>query len=128
MRAKMSSLRLVSVSTRRQLLTGIAIALGGVAAETVIWGQTQTPMKEAQSTEANKFRTSLHQEIAFKASPKRLYDVLLGSDQFAAFTGMPATIDPKAGGAFSTFGGLVVGRNVETLPSQRIVQAWRPSH
>ncbi|MGC2769372.1 MAG: SRPBCC domain-containing protein [Candidatus Acidiferrum sp.] len=41
---------------------------------------------------------------------------------------MPADIDPKAGGAFSMFGGLIVGRNVELLPNKRIVQAWRPSH
>ena len=26
------------------------------------------------------------------------------------------------------FGGLIVGRNVELIPNQRIVQAWRPTH
>jgi len=26
------------------------------------------------------------------------------------------------------FGGLVVGRNVELVPNQIIVQAWRPTH
>lgn len=26
------------------------------------------------------------------------------------------------------FGGLIVGRNVELVPTQRIVQAWRPTH
>ena len=26
------------------------------------------------------------------------------------------------------FGGLIVGRNVELIASQRIVQAWRPTH
>jgi len=41
---------------------------------------------------------------------------------------MPATIDSKAGGAFTTFGGLVVGRNVELIRAQGIVQAWRPTH
>ena len=38
------------------------------------------------------------------------------------------TIDPLAGGAFSMFGGLIVGRNVELVTNQRIVQAWRPTH
>lgn len=47
---------------------------------------------------------------------------------FAALTGMPAGIDPNPGGAFKTFGGLIVGRNIELLPNQRIVQAWRPTH
>jgi activator of HSP90 ATPase len=26
------------------------------------------------------------------------------------------------------FGGQIVGRNVELVPGQRIVQAWRPTH
>jgi activator of HSP90 ATPase len=53
--------------------------------------------------------------------------MLLDSQQFAAFTGMPATIDPYAGGAFSMFGGLIVGRNIELVADTRIVQAWRPA-
>ena len=73
-------------------------------------------------------RTSLHQEAEFKANPQRIYEVLLDSKQFAACTGMPAEIDPKAGGAFSMFGGMIVGRNVELVPYERIVQAWRPTH
>jgi activator of HSP90 ATPase len=40
---------------------------------------------------------------------------------------MPAEIDPKVGGALSMFGGLILGRNVELVPNQRIVQAWRPA-
>ena len=84
-------------------------------------------MKEAPSTAANKARTFLHQEVDFKASPQRIYEIFLDSKQFAACTGMPATIDATAGGAFSTFGGLIEGRNIELIPNQRIVQAWRPT-
>jgi activator of HSP90 ATPase len=32
------------------------------------------------------------------------------------------------GGAFSTFGGLIVGRQIELVPDTRIVQAWRPAY
>ena len=60
--------------------------------------------------------------------PQRIYEVLLDAKQFAAFTGMPAEIDAKPGGAFSMFGGQIVGRNVELVANQRIVQAWRPTH
>ena len=70
--------------------------------------------------------TSLHQEIEVAAPPARVYAALISSKDFAAFTGMPATIEPTAGGHISLFGGLVDGRNVELVPSQRIVQAWRP--
>jgi len=70
-------------------------------------------------------RTSLHQEAAFKSAPARLYAALLSSKDFTAFSGLPATIDPAAGGAFSLFGGQIVGRNIELVPDRRIVQAWR---
>jgi activator of HSP90 ATPase len=115
--------------TRRQAIAGAAIALGSVTASSAVWASAQQPaMKETPSTAANQARTSLHQEIDFKASPQRVYDVLLDSKQFAAFTGMPAVIDAKEGGAFSMFGGMIVGRNVELVAQQRIVQAWRPAN
>jgi activator of HSP90 ATPase len=82
-------------------------------------------MKQTPSTAANQTRTSLHQEIELKATPQHVYEILLDSKQFAAFTGMPAEINPKTGGALSLFGGMILGRNVELILNQRIVQAWR---
>jgi activator of HSP90 ATPase len=112
--------------SRRQMISQTAIALGGFAAVAHAAGQSQPPpMKEAASRPENHARTFLHQEVEFKASPQRIYEILLDSRQFAAFTGMPAEIDPKEGGALKIFGGLVVARNVELIPDQRIVQAWR---
>jgi activator of HSP90 ATPase len=117
-------------STRRQMITSVAaVALGGLTASRNIGAQAQQQNpKDAASTAANEARTSLHQEIELKASPQRIYEILLDSKQFAAFTGMPATIDTAAGGTFTMFGGMIVGRNVELIPGQRIVQAWRPTH
>jgi activator of HSP90 ATPase len=120
---RMTVAPLVAVSTRRQAITGFAVALIAGLAEA-----QQPPMKEQPATEANKMRTSLHLAEDFQVAPQRIYDALLDSKQFAAFSGMPAEIDPKAGGAFTMFGGLVVGRNVELVPNQIIVQAWRPTH
>jgi activator of HSP90 ATPase len=113
-------------STRRQVIVGVAVAFGGLAACWNVWASAQESMKEPASSAKDRTRTSLHQEIALKAIPQRIYDMLLDSKQFAAFSGMPATIDPKAGGAFSMFGGMIAGRNVELIPGQLIVQAWRP--
>jgi len=118
---------LVRTPTRRQVIAGVAMAFGTLAGSK-LWAKTQQQMQEAPITAANRMRTFLHQEVTFKASPQHIYEILLDSKQFAAVTGMPAEIDPKAGGAFSTFGNLIVGRNVELLPNQRIVQAWRPTH
>lgn len=116
-------------TTRRQMIAGVAFAFGSLGAGSRIFGKTQQQaMKETPSTAANAKRTSLHLEIDYKVKPERIYEALLDSKQFAAFSGMPAEIDPKAGGAFSMFGGMIVGRNVELIPDQRIVQAWRPTH
>jgi activator of HSP90 ATPase len=69
----------------------------------------------------------LSQKIDFNAGARRVYEALLDSKQFTAFSGAPAQIDRSAGGAFSLFGGLIVGRNIEVVPEKRIVQAWRPT-
>jgi activator of HSP90 ATPase len=119
---------LKGVPTRRQVIAGMGIALGSLATASAAFAKPQQTMKDLLGTDAHRSRTSLHQEVDFKASPEHIYGALLDSKQFAAFTGMPAEIDPKAGGAFSTFGGLVVGRNVELISNLRVVQAWRPTH
>ena len=69
---------------------------------------------------------SIHQEVTFNANAKRVYAALTESERFAAVTGgAPAQISAEAGGAFSCFGGMITGRNVELVPGRRIVQAWR---
>jgi uncharacterized protein YndB with AHSA1/START domain len=69
---------------------------------------------------------AIHQEVVFTASPERVYAALTDDKQFSALSGgAPAEISREAGGAFSCFGGQIVGRNVELVPGRRIVQAWR---
>lgn len=69
---------------------------------------------------------AIHQEVAFKATPQQIYEALLDEKQFAQLTGGQATsIDRREGGAFSLFGARIKGRQVELVPSARIVQAWR---
>jgi activator of HSP90 ATPase len=113
--------------SRRQMLTGAAATLGVAAMSSALFGKTPQSMTEKQSTGADAIRTSLHQEIDLKTSQGKIYEILLDSKQFAAFTGMPADISRDPGGAFTMFGGMIVGRNVELVPNQRIVQAWRPT-
>ncbi|MEM9193574.1 MAG: SRPBCC family protein [Myxococcota bacterium] len=67
----------------------------------------------------------IHHEIVFPVSRERVYQALLDEAQHAEFTGGPAEISPDAGGAFSCHGGQIVGRNIELVPNERIVQAWR---
>jgi hypothetical protein len=64
---------LTNTPTRRQIIAGVAITIGSLAAGSEVWGKTQQQsMKEMPSTEANQGRTSLHQEVDFKASPQRI--------------------------------------------------------
>lgn len=68
---------------------------------------------------------TIHQEIDFTASPERIYEALLDTKQFIAFSGRAAQINREVGGAFTLFDGHITGRNVELVPNKRVVQAWR---
>ncbi len=127
MTEKKNPITLGNSPTRRQVIAGVAITFGSLASRSGALGKTQEKMTETQSTGAEGLLTYLHQEVDIKASPQRIYDALLDSKQFTAFTGAPAEISREAGGAFSMFGGRIVGRNIELVSNQRIVQAWRPA-
>jgi activator of HSP90 ATPase len=118
---------LAGTRTRRQVIVSGAATFAGLAVGSAR-ALTQQTMKEEPSTGPDAARTYLHQEVDFKASPHRIYEILLDSKQFTAFSGEPAEISHDAGGTFSMFGGKIVGRNVELVPDQRIVQAWRPAY
>lgn len=104
---------------RRQLLLGLAGVLG-----TTIVRSAKASSGKAGCGETTT-RTSLRQQVEYPVAPDRIYAALTESEQFASLTGLAAQIDSKPGGAFSTFKGLVVGWNLDLLPGQRIVQAWR---
>lgn len=118
-------------SARRRAWLGFGLALGGLgAASTRIWAQALE--------EISRTAESIHQQASFKASRKRVYEALTDPKQFhqvtllsaATQSGMapattPTQIDSTAGGAFSLFGGYIVGRQIELVPDERIVQAWR---
>ena|SRR5437867_3386342 len=77
------------------------------------------------SASASHDSITIHQELDFRSTPEQLYGALLDAKQFSQFSAMSAKIDRAAGGAFSLFDGHIIGRNVELIPNQRIVQAWR---
>jgi activator of HSP90 ATPase len=118
-------------SSRRQMLVGATIAFGGLA---------MSPIKAWASAEEGISHTaeSIHQEPVFKASRKRLYEALTDAKQFSKVTQLSAAmqsgtslgnrateISHEVGGAFTLFGGHIVGRHIELMPNERIVQAWR---
>ena len=122
---------LVNTPTRRQLIAGMAVAFCGVTLRSnEAWARAEQEI--SHSAEA------IHQEPVFKANRKRVYEALTDAKQFekvvqlsaAMKSGMapgakPAEISRETGGAFSLFGGYVTGRQLELVPNERIVQAWR---
>lgn len=116
--------------SRRQLIMGAAGVLGGL---------TLGPVKSwAKTDEVSTSCEVIHQEVAFKVSRKRVYEALTDAKQFnkvvmlsaaiqsgMAPGGKPAEVSSEAGGAFSAFGGYITGRQVELIPNERVVQAWR---
>src|SRR3979490_3251369 len=110
---------LANAPTRRQAIAGGAAAIGGlVLGSTRAWAGTEEGISHTAE--------SIHLEPVFKASRKRVYEVLTDAKQFgkvmqfsAAMKGGtppgagPAEISREAGGAFSLFGGYIIGRQIE---------------
>lgn len=83
-------------------------------------------IREAPDDGISRTEEAIHQEVVFKASRERVYASLMDAQRFRNVTGgEPTEISGEAGAAFSLFGAKVKGRNVELLPKERIVQAWR---
>jgi activator of HSP90 ATPase len=115
-------------STRREMITGVVAGLAIFGAGSTVLAQAPPVAEQQPPPKSDATRTSLHQEINLHASPQRIYQILLDSKLFSAFSGEAAKIGRKEGSAFSMFGGVIVGRNIELVPGQRIVQAWRPKY
>jgi activator of HSP90 ATPase len=134
MSERMTMMTPARTPTRRQLLASVAIACGGVAV-----GSTNTGAQGEQGISHSA--ESIHQEPIVNANRKRVYDALTNARQFNEITKIvaakepsiaveksPTVISPDAGGAFSMFGGIIVGRHIELVPNTRLVQAWRVSY
>jgi activator of HSP90 ATPase len=122
---------LVGTPTRRQVIARMAVAFGGLSlGPTMSWAGAEEEISHTSE--------SIHQEPVFKVSRKRVYEALTDAKQFNAVVQLsaamksatppgtkPGEISREAGGAFSLFGGYVTGRQIELVPNERIVQAWR---
>jgi activator of HSP90 ATPase len=115
--------------TRRQLIVGAAVAGALATSPNRAWAGSDDGVSHTAE--------SIHQEPVFKASRKRVYEALTEVKEFrkvvqlsAAMLSMslgnkPTEISRQVGGAFTLFGGHIVGRHIELIPNERIVQAWR---
>lgn len=67
---------------------------------------------------------TIRQSVLIPAPPRAVYDALAKPARHAKFTGQAATFTPKAGGAFTAYGGYIRGINLQLKPGKRLVQAW----
>jgi activator of HSP90 ATPase len=117
---------------RRQIITAGALTLAGIASR-------PSPAIANPNAEILSGEEAIHQERVFKAGRQRVYEALTVESQFdkviqlsgamkadvMAKRQQPTKLSPHAGGAFALFGGYIVGRQIELVPNELIVQAWR---
>jgi len=68
---------------------------------------------------------TISQKVFFKATPKKVYEMLMDSDKHSGFTESSAKIHREVGGRFTAYDGWIEGDNLELVPNKRIVQSWR---
>jgi activator of HSP90 ATPase len=108
-----------------------SLAFSIVFLQSSLYAQTKSNAMTALKDSSKEI--VIHQEADFKVSPERLYNTLLSSKEFSRctkksfnnFSDKSANIDSAVGGAFSVFDGHIIGRILELVPNQRIVEAWR---
>jgi len=67
---------------------------------------------------------NLKQAVTFKAKAKAVYELLMDAKKHSALAGDEARISRRVGGKFN-IGSYIQGTNLELVPGQKIVQAWR---
>jgi activator of HSP90 ATPase len=122
------NVRLSDGISRRQAVFGAVAAFSafGVSGPASLLHPTEEISHSAEA---------IHQENVFRANRKRVYEALTETKQFDKLVKLsgisdalgtkPTQISNEVGGAFTIFGGHIIGRQLELLPAERIVQAWR---
>jgi activator of HSP90 ATPase len=115
---------------RRLVITGGALAIGCLA-------MRSSPVLADAGDGVSHSAESIHQEPSFKAPRQRVYGALTNPKQFDKVTELSGVmksmsqmkkrteISRQVGGTFILFGGYIVGRHIELVPNELIVQAWR---
>lgn len=119
-----------NLTRRKWLLQSGLVASAGLAAGAM-------RVFAASDDGVSRTAEAIHQEVIFQATPRRIYEALTDASQFQKVESYsdamksldvgthPARISREPGGAFSLFGDYIVGRQIELVADQRIVQAWR---
>lgn len=107
--------------TRREFCARLASFISAVGIAGTAFGATgsRDAAGSAGGEEVSHTAESIHQEVVFKASRKRVYEALTGNE-FSKVKGV--CFAPLN---FSCVGSYIVGQYVELVQNKRIVEAWR---
>jgi activator of HSP90 ATPase len=122
----------IPVISRRHVLLN-----GGAACAAAMFVEPRAAFAEPNGI--SRVAESIHQEIAFSSNRNRIYQALTEAKRFdrvVQLSGVmqsvglaqlkkPTQISAHNGGMFSIFGGYISGRQIELIPKELIVQAWR---
>jgi activator of HSP90 ATPase len=126
--------------SRRQFVAQSIAAAGGVALASRAIHAQQAATPEAPGGGVSHDAAAIHQQVLLPISADKIYAVLTNADHFqklsllatdvpaAMLTARPAVLSDEPGSAFSLFGGIIEGRQIELVPAKRVVQAWRVSN
>jgi uncharacterized protein YndB with AHSA1/START domain len=70
---------------------------------------------------------SIQVSAVIPASPDKIFNAWLSSQEHTAFTGGQATIEPRVGGRHTAWDGYIEGVNLALEVGRRILQTWRSS-
>jgi activator of HSP90 ATPase len=113
------------VFNRRQVIAISTLSIVGAAARAA-------PPPDETDTEISKSEEAIHQVRVFAAKRTRIYAALTDELQFdkivhlsGVATTSPTKLSARVGGTFTLFGGHIVGTQLDLVPDELIVQAWR---
>jgi len=128
----------LNLITRRQIAGQLAVLPAILGAGTQVFAAQEMSAATGAPDGLTRESESIHQEVALRAPPRVVYDALTTSEAFDAVTRLsdglalvtapgakPTAISRSIGGSFTLFGGYITGLNLEMLPGERLVQAWR---
>jgi activator of HSP90 ATPase len=67
---------------------------------------------------------TISQSYEIKATPAQVFEALTNPEVIQQWSGAPAKIDAQEGSEFSLFGDNIVGKNLQVVPNQKLVQDW----
>eukprot|EP00051_Salpingoeca_urceolata_P011071 m.136463 g.136463 ORF g.136463 m.136463 type:complete len:346 (+) comp16973_c0_seq3:340-1377(+) len=116
---------MVLPTDKKQAGTSVPVDAAAVAQAETSAAAAPSSKPIATSKPAKVATRSLELTEDFNCRPMDLFQAFVDPGRVQAYTQSEAKIDAKIGGDFNMFHGNVLGKFIELVPHERIVQSWR---